>query len=107
MMHEELGLDTDEKNPLMSSVATFAAFVIAGIIPILSFLAVTFIPGLGINTFITAAVLTAIALFFVGALRSLVTGLNWIRSGLEMLFVGSIAALAAYLVGFLLKGLGV
>jgi vacuolar iron transporter family protein len=107
MMHEELGLDTEEKNPLKSSLATFFAFVIAGLIPILSFILVSIIPGLTINTFFTAVILTAVALFCVGAMRSLVTGINWMRSGIEMLIVGSIAASAAYLVGFLLKGLGV
>jgi VIT1/CCC1 family predicted Fe2+/Mn2+ transporter len=107
MMHDELGLDNEEKNPLKGSLATFFAFVIAGLIPILSFIIVSLIPGLAINTFFIAAILTAAALFIVGAMRSFVTGINWLRSGIEMLVVGSIAAGAAYLVGFLLKGLGV
>jgi VIT1/CCC1 family predicted Fe2+/Mn2+ transporter len=35
-----------------------------------------------------------------------VTERNWFRSGLEMLVVGGLAASVAYLVGFLLQGLG-
>lgn len=51
--------------------------------------------------FVGAIALTAVALFFVGAARSLVTGLSAFRSGLEMLVVGSLAAIAAYLIGAL------
>jgi hypothetical protein len=39
------------------------------------------------------------ALFSVGAARSLVTGLSPFRSGVEMLLVGALAAIAAYLIG--------
>jgi VIT1/CCC1 family predicted Fe2+/Mn2+ transporter len=49
--------------------------------------------------FAAAALLTATALFAVGAARSLVTGLSALRSGLEMLLVGSLAAIAAYVIG--------
>ncbi|MFC2036927.1 VIT1/CCC1 transporter family protein [Chloroflexota bacterium] len=36
----------------------------------------------------------------------LITERNWFRSGLEMLIVGGLAAAVAYLVGYLLQGLG-
>jgi VIT1/CCC1 family predicted Fe2+/Mn2+ transporter len=41
-----------------------------------------------------------------GASKVLVTKLNPIRSGLEMLIVGGLAAGVAYVVGALLKGIG-
>ncbi len=107
MMHDELGLNEENINPKMSALATFSSFILAGLIPILSFIAVSLIPGLAIDTFTTAVILTAVALFTVGSLRCLVTGMNWIRSGIEMLFVGGIAATAAYLVGFFLRGFGI
>jgi len=34
-----------------------------------------------------------------------VTGRNWFRSGLEMLIVGGIAAVVAYVIGYALRGL--
>ena len=52
-----------------------------------------------------ASALSGLALFGLGAAKVLVTRLNPIRSGLEMLVVG-LAAGVAYLVGALLKGIG-
>jgi VIT1/CCC1 family predicted Fe2+/Mn2+ transporter len=50
--------------------------------------------------------MSGFALFGLGAAKSLVTRLNPIRSGIEMLVVGGLAAAVAYLVGALLKGIG-
>ncbi|MGD8794385.1 MAG: VIT1/CCC1 transporter family protein [Anaerolineae bacterium] len=55
--------------------------------------------------FPVALVLSALALFGLGAAKVLITERNWFRSGLEMLVVGGLAAGVAYLVGFLLQGL--
>jgi VIT1/CCC1 family predicted Fe2+/Mn2+ transporter len=49
--------------------------------------------------------MTAITLFAVGAARTFVTGLGVFRSGLEMLAVGSLAAVAAYVIGAFVAGL--
>jgi VIT1/CCC1 family predicted Fe2+/Mn2+ transporter len=48
---------------------------------------------------------TAAALFGVGASRVLVTTKNWFSSGLEMLLVGSIAAVVAYFIGDLISNI--
>lgn len=53
-----------------------------------------------------ATILSAVALFALGAAKVLVTERSWFRSGLEMLLVGGLAAGVAYLVGYLLQGLG-
>ena len=50
--------------------------------------------------------LGTLALFGLGAAKVTVTRLNPIRSGLEMLIVGGLAAGVAYVVGALLKGIG-
>ncbi|HET9947319.1 MAG TPA: VIT1/CCC1 transporter family protein [Longimicrobiales bacterium] len=83
-----------EPFPGRHSVATFAAFVAAGCIPLLSYVVAA--PG---EPFVTAVLLTLATLFLVGAARALVTGLGWWWSGLEMLLVGSAAAGVAYGVG--------
>jgi vacuolar iron transporter family protein len=51
--------------------------------------------------FPVAVVLTLSTLFAVGASRSFVTRLGWVRSGLEMLLVGALAAAVAYAIGAL------
>ena len=52
------------------------------------------------NSFTIAIIMTAIALFVVGSLRTLLTRQNWIKAGFEMLAVGAIAASVAYALGY-------
>jgi VIT1/CCC1 family predicted Fe2+/Mn2+ transporter len=49
---------------------------------------------------------TAVALFALGAAKTLVTGVRWMRGGIEMLAVGGLAAAVAYTIGAALRGLG-
>ena len=105
MMTQQLNLLPEERRPLRSALATFVAFVIAGALPLSTFVAGLFTPLDPDLAFPIAAALTGVALFLLGAARVLVTERNWLRSGLEMLLVGGLAAAAAYLVGFLLRGL--
>lgn len=83
------------------AVATLAAFVSAGIVPLIAYL----LPLGSREGFMAAVALTGMTLFAVGAARAWVTGLSAFRSGLEMLAVGSFAALAAYLIGGFVAGL--
>ncbi|MDH3207133.1 MAG: VIT1/CCC1 transporter family protein [Gemmatimonadota bacterium] len=93
------GLGVLEPFPGRHSLATFGAFVVAGVIPLLSYVIIQ--SG---EQFQVAVILTLVTLFSVGAARCLVTRAKWWRSGLEMLLVGSIAAAVAYGVGMLLEG---
>ena len=95
MMVSELGLisEVDHHAAIKKGLATFIAFTTAGLMPLLPYV-------LGINSFIGSAVMTGLTLFFVGSLRSLITRRHWLRSGLEMLGIGAIAATVAYLTGF-------
>lgn len=77
--------------------ATTLAFVVAGILPLLAYL----LPVDPDWEYTVAIALTGAALFAVGAARSLVTKLGWLRSGLEMLVVGAGAAAVAYGIGAL------
>lgn len=94
------GLAVLEPFPTRHSLATFAAFVVAGCVPLLSYIAMP-----SEEPFVVAVALTLATLFLVGAARSLVTGLRWWWAGLEMLFVGSAAAAVAYGVGSFVEGL--
>ncbi len=107
MMVEELGLLPDERKPFYSALATFGAFVLAGAVPLLIYLAGLVVAIPTEVRFPVAAGLSALALFGLGAAKVFVTHLNSLRSGLEMLVVGGLAASVAYGVGVLLRGLGV
>jgi VIT1/CCC1 family predicted Fe2+/Mn2+ transporter len=106
MMVEEHGLLEADTNPLKRGLATFGAFVVAGSLPLLAYLLGLFIPVVAGIAFPLSIVLSALALFGLGAAKVLVTELRVFRSGLEMLFVGGLAASVAYIVGFLLRGFG-
>jgi VIT1/CCC1 family predicted Fe2+/Mn2+ transporter len=109
MMVEELGLMKDDRKPISEAVTTFMAFVIAGSVPLVYYLLdLVFHFNLSSQTaFFISMGLSALALFGVGAAKVLVTERNALRSGLEMLLVGGLAAAVAFIVGLLLKGLGV
>lgn len=101
MMIDELGIMLDEKDdPKKHGVATFFAFVVAGFVPLLPFL----IPNLS-NAIVISTIVAAITLFTVGALRTLITTVSFVRGGLEMLLVGSSAAVVAFIVGKLIEQL--
>jgi VIT1/CCC1 family predicted Fe2+/Mn2+ transporter len=106
MMLDELGLLKDEKKPLLSGLATLVAFVIAGSVPLLIYLQGLFTPIEPRVAFPISMGLSALALFALGAAKVVVTRLNPLRSGIEMLLVGGLAAGVAYAVGALLKGVG-
>lgn len=106
MMIEELGMLKDEKKPLSSALATLVSFIAAGAVPLLIYLVGLFTPIAPDVSFPISLALSGAALFALGAAKVLVTGLNPIRSGLEMLIVGGLAAGVAYAVGALLKGIG-
>jgi VIT1/CCC1 family predicted Fe2+/Mn2+ transporter len=105
MMVDELGMLPDERRPMTSAGATFAAFVAAGILPLLAYVVGLIIPITNQTAFAASVVLAGAALFALGAAKVYVTGRNPIRSGLEMLAVGGLAAAVAYVVGAFLKSI--
>lgn len=106
MMVEELGMLPDERKPSLSALATFVSFVVAGAVPLLIYLLGLLVPVSPEVAFPVAVGLSGLALFALGAAKVVVTRLNALRSGLEMLLVGGLAATVAYVVGALLKGIG-
>jgi len=89
-----------------SSAFTFIAFVAAGSLPLAPY-ALQFI-GVPIPDswqFTLSIISTAIALFLVGSLGTIVTKGHWFKSGLEMLSIGAIAAVVAYGLGAFIERL--
>ncbi|HOM72252.1 MAG TPA: VIT1/CCC1 transporter family protein [Armatimonadota bacterium] len=100
MMSMELGLAESPSSPWKHGMTTAVAFIIAGLVPLIPYLFCS-----GTVCFGISAVAAAIMLFTTGALRTLITGVNWLRGGLEILGVGSAAALIAYGVGRLIASI--
>lgn len=82
--------------PLRHWFVTFFTFIIAGLVPLLPYV-FNFS-----NQFKTSLVLVAVSLFLVGLIRGRVTGKNMFKGGFEVLLVGGVAAVVAYMVGFLI-----
>jgi len=105
MMNEELGIIEETGHPFFNGLSTFLAFVIAGIIPLLFYILGMAVPSMAQYSFVMSVIFTAVSLFVVGSLKALVTQASWWHSGLEMLIVGGAAAVGAYLIGYVLRGL--
>lgn len=84
------------RDALRRSLATFLAFLLAGILPLLPFLV---LETAG-HEFTISAIAAAIAFFFVGGVRTVVTKRGFFVSGTEMLTIGGIAAMLAYGTGY-------
>jgi VIT1/CCC1 family predicted Fe2+/Mn2+ transporter len=88
-------LPEEETYPLRHAVATFLAFVFAGLVPLLPYMA----PQASADRFTMSLALTLVAMFAVGASRALITRIVWWKGGLEMLGLGSVVAALAYASG--------
>ena len=104
MMVDELGQTLEGPSPIIAAVTTFIAFCVVGLLPLLAFIYGYFVPTEELTLYWTSVAITALAFFSVGTTKSVFVNQSWIRSGMETLIVGGIAALLAYLVGLLLKG---
>lgn len=93
MLTDEYGLPRDDPHPMRAALATFAAFLIAGSIPLLPFILA--IP----SAFQVSIGATMITFFLIGTGKSHWSLSSWWRSGAETLAIGAMAALLAYSVG--------
>lgn len=94
---EAQGLPEEESFPWKHAVATLAAFVVAGAIPLIPYL----LPLAFTSQGFWSAALTFSAQFGLGAARAAVTGERWWKSGIETLALGALVAVAAYGAGAL------
>jgi vacuolar iron transporter family protein len=94
---EEFGGMGDRGDPKQAAVAAGVSTGIGALIPCIPFMITT-----GTVAMVTAAIISLIAHFAVGAAKSLVTLRSWWSSGLEMTLAGVIVGGATYLVGLAL-----
>jgi vacuolar iron transporter family protein len=99
-----IGSSSDEGRPVVNAAYTFGSFCVFGFAPILPFVLVRFVPTVQPDVFLLSAALSALTLFGLGAIRAMITLRSWFLAGAEMLAVGGIAAIVAWLVGHLLAG---
>jgi len=103
MLAYELGIAKKKQDPFKNAAATFGAFVLFGFVPLIAYVFSKTASIFQQDTFFMASLFTGITLFSLGAIKCKVTGLNWIRSGVEMLLIGGFAAVAAYLIGYFIS----
>ena len=93
------------KDPKKTALATFIAFVIIGFIPLISFIMALFLNISNNSKFVYSIILTAIAFIIVGSVKGKITEKSKLKSALETLIIGGFAALIAFIVGYLLRGI--
>jgi VIT1/CCC1 family predicted Fe2+/Mn2+ transporter len=95
MLAEEYGLPADPRSPWRAAVATFAAFGVCGLAPLLPYLL-----GGGLQM---SVLVTGVTFFAIGSAKSRWSLSSWWRSGAETLAIGMAAAGLAYGVGYVLR----
>jgi VIT1/CCC1 family predicted Fe2+/Mn2+ transporter len=102
MLKEEHGLQPrGATQPTRAGLATFAAFLLAGFLPLLPFLWPWTLPA---DRFALSAVIAALVFFGIGMARGSVLGRRPLRSGIETLLMGGGAAALAYVIAAVLRG---
>jgi len=105
MLKDEFGIIPEHKSPLKSAFMTFLAFNLIGFIPLLAYIFSIFSDFLKSNAFFVSVVLTSIGLFLVGSVKGKLVEKSWFFSGFETLIIGGIAAILAFVIGFLLRNI--
>jgi VIT1/CCC1 family predicted Fe2+/Mn2+ transporter len=93
---EQTGGSVAAEAPWRHGLATVAAFIVVGSVPLLGFVVASV---LGVRVFPAAAALAGLALVGAGTVRASFVAKTAVRSAIEMLGVGLLAGGAAYLVG--------
>lgn len=106
MMREELGYSGEKHDPVRAGLATMAAFLLVGFIPLSVYLVDLVTPGRVVAPFAWSVGLTAIAFVIIGLLKARFVDQSPIRGAIETLLVGGAAATLAFVAGVLLQGVG-
>jgi len=102
MAQSELGLSQHHfPNPWTSSFSAALSTAIGAFIPIIPFFFMS-----GFSAVVAAFIISILAHFAVGAVKSLITIRSWWASGLEMTIVGVIEAVVTYGLGLAFGALG-
>jgi len=105
MMADELNLVEENTSPVKKGAVTYMSFILIGIIPLIPYLLSFISETIKASVYSLSIIMTFFAFFFIGSAKVYVTGKNCLKSGLETLFIGGVAAIIAYGIGYLLSGL--
>ena len=94
---EEYGITDERRDPGQAAMAAGISTGLGAIVPVIPFMFTT-----GTVAIITAAFVSLVAHFLVGAAKSLVTLRTWWSAGLEMTVAGALVGGATFLVGLAL-----
>jgi VIT1/CCC1 family predicted Fe2+/Mn2+ transporter len=97
MAVEEYGLSPAVKSPVLAAFSTSAAFLLCGLVPLVSYLMA--------YSLAWCVVATGLVFFAIGAAKSRWSLAGWVKSGLEMLVIGMSAAGLSFGIGFALRAL--
>lgn len=89
------------RNPMVSATSGALSTAVGAFIPIVPFFFMSGYPAV-----ITAAIVSLIAHFAVGAAKSLITVRSWWSSGMEMTLVGAVEGVVTYFIGIGLGRIG-
>jgi vacuolar iron transporter family protein len=95
MAVEEYGLSPAVRLPMLAALSTSAAFVICGLVPLVSYLLAYRLTW--------CVVATGLVFFAIGAAKSRWSLAGWLWSGLETLLIGMSAAGLSFAIGFALR----
>jgi len=99
MMTEELGLSAVPTGaPLRSGLVVAGAYALGASFPVLPYA----LPVAVSLAFPISVASTLLALFVAGAAKTFMTGRPWLRSGVETVLIGAVAAAATFLAGRLI-----
>lgn len=96
MMREELGiLEEDMENPLKAGMIMGSTFLIGGIIPLFPY----FFMEKTLLSLKVSIFLSIFVFFLIGVGKSTLTKTHWFKSGIQVAFLGGLAALVGYMIG--------
>jgi VIT1/CCC1 family predicted Fe2+/Mn2+ transporter len=94
---------TDEPSPVINGVTTYISFILVGLVPLIAYTANALMNNSLSHLFLISSILTALAFVGIGILKSRVAKAPVLRSLMETLILGVIAAGFAYILGDLLE----
>jgi vacuolar iron transporter family protein len=95
----------NEPSPVINGGTTYMAFILIGLVPLLAYTIDYAFNMKSTNVFAITCALTSLAFIGIGLLKSRVTKSHVVRSVLETLILGAIAAGFAYFLGDFLEGI--
>jgi len=105
MMIDELGMMREEKSAIWAASMTFISFNMVGVIPLIPFILGTIFPEKFSSFFPASILMTGVALGVVGWVKGKMVERSKLRSSIETILIGGVAASVSYAVGYFLRSL--